>query len=259
MDIERFNKILQSLNGLGIKEGGFFVQEEESGEMVTSVGGMSEDHYVGLHTVIDDIGLDHSMGVLSVLSVLNRLALFDLEKVGCEFNESESHYTSIKLKEGRRKALINTTDPTQLRIPSQMMTGDLAVGFTLAKEYVDYMSKAIASIRRVPGAEGTEIRFASDDGESVMMTISGGGDDFSEPLDSEETVIPAKMEVAFEAEGIQRTLKEAIKASENGECSLILDADGNAHIEVGELEAIVIPVSSQFVPLDEDEEVTDAA
>lgn len=258
MDFERFKQIIGSLKGLQIPSATFTVDGD-----TTYVAGMTEDFTVGLCTPIDDLGIPSDMGVLSVSSLNSRIGLFDVEKVGCEFFEEDindedgntyKYVDSIRMKQGRRRSQIHMAAAHTLKVPASEPDADQFVEYTLSKDYVNYLAKAINALASVPGAEQTIVRFyANSEGHFVRVTVGDNlEDDFVdpiEPLDPMDLVF----NIEFTSAPLIRALKEATKFEDIDEATISFDLDGNARIMVGELTAVLPPENADTDAVDMDE------
>lgn len=242
MDIQRFKQVLEILKGLGAVECGIETTEEGT-TLVRAVSG--DGATIGIYSAIEHLGnpTKHSIGIQSIQGVLSRLELFsDLDKTKIDFQTKDDWVSSITLKQGRRKAEIRTTSVNNCKLPKKLPDFDKVVSAEMPNDFVQMLTKAHQSVKNAIGDTDSifTIRSVSAEGDYEIEIQKGTHDKFVEPIQVQFVENAFEGETIFAAESILRTLKQASNWSEEKSAIILIDDNGHATIQVGELSVMVI-------------------
>lgn len=247
MDMTRFKNVLEILKGIGAKECGI---EEKDG--MTLVRSISDDAMIGIYTTIEHMGnpAGAGIGILSIQGMLSRIDLFDLEKATVTFTEEDasddSFVSSIHVKQGRRKSDIRTTSPSSCRITKQIPEFEKKFSITFSSDEISMLNKAYQSLRNVTSDKDCEVQLTINEDATLNLVMERGQRDrFAETFQGEH-LVETKGEVVFAAEPLLRAIKQAGAWSEDQSATVVIDAEGNATVKIGEISTLVVTDYSEL-------------
>lgn len=179
--------LLNVLNGIDINEVGIFISEDGQKNMIR---GITQDKSMLVYDTVDAF-IEQTVGVINVKNLQSRLSLFNEEKMGVETSTKDGrngeYVTEFKIKEGRRRSRVTTTDPSMMAIPTTYPETEPVFHSSMDKEYIAFLNKMRNSItaNSATSEMTVKLEFDADSVDKLKLTIDGDYDDFQDEISGE--------------------------------------------------------------------------
>lgn len=246
MNINKMKEILDILKGIDINEVGFIAEGDEN-----HVRGISSDRSTLVYSSTESI-VEHSMGIVSVKSLLSRLSLFDEEKMGVELvtrkNDKGTHVSEILIKEGRRKSKVSTNDPQLLGIPTEYPPVVDVFAMSMTKDYIDYLNKMKGSIGSTFSVDQMYVELGfnpTSEENEIELSINGDYDNYVDKLTGiiEEDYIGQEFSVQWNIDSFMKTMKKAASVNTDEVIMFTVKNIGILEVSVGDIIVSVVPIN----------------
>lgn len=236
MDIHLLKTLLEVLTSVGVEEAVFEPSEEG-----TLIRGANKDRSVIIYHTIPDSLLECPMGIQSVKGMLSRLELFDSTKSAITTSTHNDLISDLTVKQGRKKASYKCASPSMLAVPKKV-PGDLSIvkEIKFEKEYVDYLSQAIAAMSYTGNKQERSISLAVKDNEMELTIFDGEDDSFVDEIKVDDFDDTRK--ISWDVLPFQRVLKQSLEC--RGEsASFTISEHGIAVFDLSIINVLVAPIS----------------
>lgn len=241
MDLTLLEESILTISSVGIEE--LVIEPCEEDDQKTRFRGANKERSVVVYDSKDFSLTDVPMGILSVKALLSRISLFDVSKAKAETEKNNDVISKISLKQGRKKANYQCSDPSYLQVPKKI-PGNLESDnkIVLNKEMVDHISQAVASMSLTGSKEERYISISVSD-NTMTVTISDGESDAFTDVVSLDATIEDVAKASWDVVSFQRVMKKASELSEDHSASFHITEHGVIVFVVGNFNIIVVPMA----------------
>lgn len=247
MDITRMKSLLRVLDGVDISEVGILVSEDGK---ENKIRGITQDKSMLVYDSVDAF-MDTTMGIINVKNLNNRLALFDEEKMGVEVStksgKNGEYVTEVRIKEGRRRSRVITTDPTQMAIPTQYPETEVVFTASVDKEYVAYLNKIRQSITATSAVKEMTVKLELNENSDgiLKLTIDGDYDDFQDEVNGDvvEEYKGESFSAQWKTHSFMKALRLAATVNEEDSIDFQVTDIGILQVGIGGFTVSIAPVN----------------
>lgn len=239
MNIKRLQTILTTLDAVGISTVTF--EPEDGGCRVRGTDKALQ--VVVFHHLEEDL-VEKPMGIQSVKGLLSRLNLFDIDKASVDVQYNDTMATSLQIKLGRKKAGFTFVRPSSVPVPRVVPQSESNTSvIELSESYVDHLTSVIAAMSYTGDKGERYISIAIGDDCSCTLSVFDGEDDSYVDQLADLTEGEA-IRGSWDVPSFNLVMKNSMKLSEDKTARFTLSDLGIAAFQLGEMVALVSPLSS---------------
>lgn len=233
MVISELKLILEGIQSVGVDEA--IIEPFEDGSRIRAA---NKDGNIVIFDKIPETFSDVPMAIQSVGGLLSRINLFDENKASADLELGDECVTDILIKQGRKKATFRFAAPRNIYAPPKVPESDESDVVEFDKEYVQYLTKAIAAMSHTGNKENRTISFHGEE-SGFSVTISDGDvDAFDEIVD---TINVETTRGCWEVVPFQRVMKQSTE--HDGISRFTINNFGICTFDLGLFRVMVAPMA----------------